>query len=126
MIRDDEELAVSQQRLGELRVRVERIVADPVKSRRVKDMELAGVQGMIAQIEKDILSYSLSQLQQSIHGLRNELHTHESPDLPGALSRTLGLLEEVTRILQPVGQGGASRSSAAPNSAPRSRIRLAR
>ncbi|MFQ5855535.1 MAG: hypothetical protein ACE5LU_07840 [Anaerolineae bacterium] len=102
MIQDAEELAVSQERLQELEARVEKIVADPRKSRRVKEMELAGVRGMMMQIEREIWEHSLSKIQQSIHAIQGELESGGAGvDLPGVVFRTLGVLEEITRVLEP-------------------------
>ena len=45
------ELEICQRRLLRLQTRAEQIVAHSHKSRRVKEMELAGVRGMIEQLE---------------------------------------------------------------------------
>jgi len=39
----------------------------PKKSRRVKEMELAGVRGMVEQLQREIQAYELARIQQSIH-----------------------------------------------------------
>lgn len=54
MIQTAEELAISRERLQELETWAGRIVADPHKGRRVKEMELAGVRGMMVRIEREI------------------------------------------------------------------------
>ena len=62
VIQNAEELAIAYERLGELEKRFEQIVADPHKSRRAKEMELAGVRGMMMQIEREIREHKWSLL----------------------------------------------------------------
>ena len=101
MIQNAEELAIAYERLGELEKRFEQIVADPRKSRRAKEMELAGVRGMMMQIEREIREHNLSEIQQSIHVIQGELASGgESVDLSGVVIKTLGVLEEITRVLE--------------------------
>ena len=51
MIQNADELRICQRRLFELQTRAEQIVTHPQKSRRVKEMELAGVRGMVEQLQ---------------------------------------------------------------------------
>src|SRR4030067_424706 len=102
MIQNDDELRVCQRRLLELQTRTEQIITHPGKSRRIKEMELAGVRGMIAQLQREIQAYELARIQHSIHTLRDELQGIETAQLPSVLQQTLDVLEEVTHILQPV------------------------
>lgn len=100
MIQDPEGLAIAQERLRELQARIEQIVADPNKSRRAKEMELAGVRSMMMQIEREIREYNLSQIQRAIHSLQGELESSkDTGDLLAVVSKTLNVLEEVTQIL---------------------------
>lgn len=101
MIQDVKELEISKRRLCELQARVEHIVTHPKKGRRIKEMELAGVLGMIQQIQQEIRSYELIQIQESIHLLKDELQRIEPANLPKLVFRTLDVLEEVTNVLQP-------------------------
>ena len=102
MIQDVNELEISKSRLSQLQARVENIVTHPKKSRRIKEMELAGVLGMIQQIQQEIRSYELTQIQRSIHVLKDELQKTEAANLPKLVFQTLDVLEEVTNVLQPV------------------------
>jgi hypothetical protein len=100
MIQGAEELAIAQERLRELQARIEQIVSDPHKSRRAKEMELAGVRSMMMQIEREIREYNLSEIQRTIQSLQGELESSEGTvDLLVVVSKTLNVLEEVTQIL---------------------------
>jgi len=100
-INNSDELKVCQRHLLELRARAEQIVVEPQKSRRVKDMELAGVRGMIEQLRGEIQAYELAQIQHTIYTLRSELDGIDSESLPAVMQRTLDVIEEVTHVLQP-------------------------
>ena len=78
MIQNADELRICQRRLLELRTCAEQIVTHPQKGRRVKEMELAGVHGMIEQLQREIQSYELTRIQHSIHTLRDELQGIEA------------------------------------------------
>ena len=101
MIHNIDELRICQHRLLDLQTRAEQIVTHPQKSKRVKEMELAGVHGMIEQLQREIQSYELACIQHSIHALRDELQDIEAAKLPSVIQRTLDVLEEMTYILQP-------------------------
>lgn len=101
MIQNSDERRVCQRRLLELRARAEQIVTHPHKSRRVKDMELAGVRGMVEQLQQEIQTYDFARIQQSIHTLKGELKDIEPAQLPTVMQKTLDVLEEVTFVLQP-------------------------
>lgn len=73
-----------------------------VLSRRVKEMEQAGVHGMVEQLQREIQAYELARIQHSIHILRDELQGIEAAKLPSVIQKTLDVLEEVTHVLQPV------------------------
>ncbi len=101
MIRDESEFRSSRRRLLKLQSRAESIVTDPQKSRRVKDMELAGVHSMINQLQQEIRAYELAQIQCTIHDLKSELQDADVASLPFVIQKTLDVLEEMTRVLQP-------------------------
>jgi len=82
MIQNVSELEVCKRRLTKLQNRIEQIVIHPKKSRRAKEMELAGVRGMIEQLQREIQSYELAQIQHSIHTLKDELRGIDSANLP--------------------------------------------
>jgi len=100
-IHNTDELKICQRRLLELQTRTEQIVTHPQKSRRIKEMELAGVRGMVEQLQREIQAYELARIQHSIHTLRGELQGIEAAKLPAVIQKTLDVLEEVTHILQP-------------------------
>lgn len=81
MIQNVNELEVCKRRLLSLQTRIEQIVTHPQKSRRAKEIELAGVRGMIDQLQQEIQSFELSQIQQSIHTLKVELQAVEPANL---------------------------------------------
>jgi len=58
--RHADELRICQRCLLELQTRAEQIVTHPQKSRRVKEMELAGVHGMVEQLQREIQAYELA------------------------------------------------------------------
>ena len=66
MIQNLDELEVCKRRLAKLQNRIEQIVIHPQKSRRAKEIELAGVRGMIEQLQREIQNYELAQIQKSI------------------------------------------------------------
>lgn len=101
MIHDTDELGVCRRRFRELQSRAEQIVTHPQKSRRVKEIELAGVRSMIEQLQQEIQTYELVQIQHSIHALRDDLQNVDVAKLPSVIRKTLDVLEEVTRVLQP-------------------------
>jgi cob(I)alamin adenosyltransferase len=101
MIQNLNELEVCKRRLTKLQNRIEQIVIHPKKSRRAKEMELAGVRGMIEQLQQEIQSYELAQIQQSIHVLKDELWEIDSANLQKIVQKTLDVLEEMTNVLQP-------------------------
>ncbi|MBL7064980.1 MAG: hypothetical protein ISS49_12355 [Anaerolineae bacterium] len=101
MIHNTDELGICQRRLLGLQTRAEQIVTHPQKSRRIKEMELAGVRGMIGQLEREIQAYEFARIQHSIHILRDELRDTEVIKLPSMIQKTLDVLEEMTRVLQP-------------------------
>ena len=98
MIQNVNELGVCRRRLLSLQTRIEQIVTHPQKSRRAKEIELAGVRGMIDQIQQEIQSFELSQIQQSIHTLKAELQAVEPANLTLIVQKTLSVLEKMTTV----------------------------
>ena len=66
MIKTPEELTFSQRRLKELQARYSRILADSHKEWRAKEMELAGVRGIMEEVEAEMITYIRLQLQQLV------------------------------------------------------------
>ena len=98
MIQNVNELGVCKRRLLSLQTRIEQIVTHPQKSRRAKEIELAGVRGMIDQIQQEIQIFELSQIQQSIHILKAELQAVEPANLTLIVQKTLSVLEKMTTV----------------------------
>ncbi|MBC8230702.1 hypothetical protein H8E77_14225 [bacterium] len=73
MIQNVNELEVCKRRLLSLQARIEQIVTHPQKSRRAKEMELAGVRGMVHHLKQELQTFELSQFQQPIHTIKAEL-----------------------------------------------------
>jgi len=101
MIQNVNELEVCKCRLLALQARIEQIVTHPQKSRRAKEMELAGVRGMIDQLQQEIQSFEFSQIQQSIHTLKAELQEVHPTNLTLIVQKTLSVLEKMTTVLLP-------------------------
>jgi len=92
MIQNPDELEFCKHRLRELENRAEQIVIHPQKSRRAKEMELAGVRGMIEQLQRETQSYDIAQLHQSVHTLKDKLQRIEPTNLSEIAQKTLDVL----------------------------------
>lgn len=90
------------QQLDKLRQHAQEIEADPVEDILFKEMELAGVNGMIAQIEKEIRLYNLARFRETLQELQLRSRTTPPEKLPELFAQTLGAMEEFTVSLQPV------------------------
>jgi hypothetical protein len=102
MIENQEQLDFSIEQLAKLRQRAQKIEADPAKDILFKEMELAGIRGMIAQIEKEIRLYNLARLRETLQELQIRSRTTTPEKLPELFAQTLGAIEEFTVALQPV------------------------
>ncbi len=102
MIENSEQLNFSQQQLDKLRQHAQEIEADPTEDVLFKEMELAGVNGMIAQIEKEIRLYNLGRLRETLQELQLRSRTTPPEKLPELFAQTLGAMEEFTVSLQPI------------------------
>jgi hypothetical protein len=80
----------------------ERVVNHPDRDPRLKKSELAGIRGMIAQIEREIRVYNLSRLQNSLNELEEQAHHLSVEQLPELLSQKIRAMREVANALQPV------------------------
>ena len=90
-----DDLRIARERLAQLNARVENIVTDPGKSRRVKDMELAGVRGMVEQIESEIRHHRLSAIRKQVDALRDELGKTDIESVNRVVGGTLDLVEQL-------------------------------
>ena len=95
MTRQEQDLEVARERLGSLQRRVERIVIDPSKPRRVKDMELAGVNGMIQQVESEIRALAAGALCEQVDALRVRLRGDDARTLGEVVEGALDLVEQL-------------------------------
>jgi hypothetical protein len=95
MIEESQEIQIARERLAMLRRRMEEIVTDPDKPRRVKDMELAGLQGMMAQIEAEIRACTAARMREQVEALRRQLQTEGPRVLGQVLGSTLDLVEQL-------------------------------
>ena len=100
MIETPDEVAVSRERLFELRARYEEIANSQNKNPRIKEVELAGVRGMIEQIDAEIAGYLLTEIHQTINSLRVRVRETDTLNLPQALDETLGVLDSVTDLMR--------------------------
>ena len=95
MPNDTAQLGIARERLATLRGRVEDVVADPSKPRRVKDMELAGIRGMIEQIEAEVHRLEARSIREHVGELRMELATGDAQALTRVIGGTLDLVERL-------------------------------
>ena len=100
MIETSDELAISRERVNHLRSRYQEIAGEPNKDSRIKEVELAGVRGMIEQIDAEIASYLLTEIHQTINSLRVRVRETGTLNLPQALDETLGVLDSVTDLMR--------------------------
>jgi len=102
MITNFEQLEFSIQQLEKLRARTHKIEADPAKNVLFKEMELAGVRGMIEQIEKEVRSYNLTRLRETLKELQSRSRVTSPEELPELFALMLGAIDEFTATLQPL------------------------
>jgi hypothetical protein len=102
MIENLKQLEFSLEQLDKLRQRAKKIEADQSKDVLFKEMELAGVRGMIAQIEKEIRFYNFSRLRETLKVLQVQSRTTPPEQLPDLFAQMLGAMEEFTATMQPV------------------------
>jgi hypothetical protein len=100
MITTAEELAFSRRRLMELQARYTKTLADSHKDWRTKEMELAGVRGVMEEIESEMLVYIRAQLQQFVDAVQIAIHESDLSKLPGTPDQTLGGLDSVAEGLR--------------------------
>ncbi len=102
MIETHEGLILSREQLAKLRAWEDELVNDPAQHPRGKELKLAGVRRMIAQIEQEIRAYNLSRLQSSINELEEEAKQIKLDQLPELVSQKIRVMREAADALQPV------------------------
>jgi hypothetical protein len=102
MITTTEQLDFSIRQINSLRQRAETVEADSEKDILFKEMELAGVRGMIAQMEKEVRAYNLSRLQEILKELQARSQSTPPERLPELFGQMLGAMNEFTTAIQPV------------------------
>ncbi|MGH7595749.1 MAG: hypothetical protein ACREOI_05320 [bacterium] len=102
MLENEEDLIASQEQLAKLRAWEDEAVNDLNLHPRLKKSELAGIQSMIAQIEKEIRLYNLARLRETLQELQLRSRTTPPEKLPELFAQTLGAMEEFTIAIQPV------------------------
>jgi len=102
MIETYEGLILSQEQLAKLRAWEKDLVNDLDQHPRGKESKLAGIRGMIAQIEQEIRAYNLSRLQSSINELEEQAQKINLEQLPELVSQKVRALREAADALQPV------------------------
>ncbi len=102
MITTTEQFDFSFQQLDKLRQRAQAIEADSAKDILFKEMELAGVRGMIIQIEKEIRAYNLSRFQDTLTDLQIRSQTMSPEELPKLFTQMIGAMKDFTTAVQPL------------------------
>lgn len=102
MITTSEQFDFSIQQLDKLRQRAQTVEADSAKDILFKEMELAGVRGMITQIEKEVRSYNLARLQETLKELQIRSRSTPPEQIPELFGKMLGAMTEFTTAMQPV------------------------
>jgi len=95
MSKNEKEIEVARERIESLRRRAERIVTDSDKPRRVKDLELAGIDGMMQQIKSEIRALEAGALCEQVDALRARLRGGDSTALGEVMDGALDLVEQL-------------------------------
>ncbi len=102
MIENLAQLHASLQQLDKLRRHAQEIEADPAEDVLFKEMELAGVNGVIAQIEKEVRLYNLARFRETLQELQLRSRTAPPEKLPELFEQTLGAMESFAVAMQPI------------------------
>jgi hypothetical protein len=102
MIENQEQLLFSQDRLEKLKSWEKRAVDDLTLDPRLKESKLAGIRGIMAEIEREIRVYNMSRLQNTLEELEERAQKISVEQLPVLLSQTIRAMRELTNTLQPV------------------------
>lgn len=101
MIIDQQELFAARDRLAELRELQQKILSDPKLNPRQRATELAGVRGLMQEIDRDLRSYQLQQLQKRLSQLQARAVTTAPTEMPELVSQLAAAMQELTQALQP-------------------------
>jgi len=101
MIKNHEGFLAAHARLLELRALREKIESDPKLNHRQRSSELAGVKGLIAEIERDVRSYHLSCLQERLQQLQARAAATSPGEMPELVSQIIVAVQDLTQALQP-------------------------
>jgi len=101
MIKDHEAFMAAQDRLVDLRRMVEKIKTDSQLNQRQRAVELAGVRGLIDEIETEVRQYQLALLQTRLNQLQARVAATTPADMPELVAQVISAMQELTRILQP-------------------------
>jgi len=101
MIIDQQELIATRDRLVELRELQQKILSDPKLNPRQRATELAGVRGLMQQIDRDVRSYHLTHLQERLSQLQARAVNTAPAEMPELVSQVVAAMQELTQTIQP-------------------------
>jgi hypothetical protein len=101
MIQDQEGLVAARDRLADLLTMRKKIESDLKLNHRQRASELAGVRGIIEEIEHEIRQYHLAQLQERLNQLQVRAVTAPPAEMPELVSQVIAAVQELTEALQP-------------------------
>jgi hypothetical protein len=101
MITDQEGLLAASDRLAELRGMLQKISSDSKLNARQRSTELAGVRGLIQEIEQEVRQYHLAQLQERLGQLHARAATTSPTEMPELVSQLIATMQEFTQVMQP-------------------------
>jgi hypothetical protein len=101
MINDHEAFMAAQDRLVDLRRMVEKIKTDSQLNQRQRAVELAGVRGLIDEIETEVRQYQLALLQARLNQLQARVAATTPAEMPELVAQIISAMQELTQTLQP-------------------------
>lgn len=101
MILDQEEATAARERLTELRELRQKILSDAKLNPRQRATELAGVRGLMQEIDLDIRQYHLAQLQDRLNRLQARAANTAPSEMPELVSQVIAAMQEMTQVMQP-------------------------
>ncbi|MDZ7293017.1 MAG: hypothetical protein ONB44_24855 [candidate division KSB1 bacterium] len=101
MIKDQEGVIAARDRLIDLRRMVEKIKSDSKLNQRQRSIELAGIRGLIEEIELEIRQYQLVHLQEKLNQLQARAASTTPAEMPELVTQIISAMQELTQTLQP-------------------------
>jgi hypothetical protein len=101
MIIDQQELLATRDRLAELRELQQKILSDTKLNPRQRSTELAGVRSLMQEIDRDLRSYHLTQLQERLRQLQVRAANTTPAEVPELVSQLVAAMQELTQAMQP-------------------------